>query len=123
MKNILVVYDEAKVLKVVEIRLKANGYEVITAGVGEEGLAKARLEKPDIIILDLMLPKLDGYKVCALLKNNSRYAQIPIILFSAKALEQDKKMGEEVKADAYLVKPYEPESLLGKLKELLGETA
>ena len=122
-KKILIVDDETKVLRVVELRLKANGYEVITAQDGEEGLQKARTQAPDLIILDIMLPKVDGYKVCGLLKNDARFCRIPVILFTAKVLDQDRKTGEEVKADAYLTKPYEPEILLGKIKELMEKQA
>ena len=76
-------------------------------------------EKPDLIILDLMLPKMDGYKVCGLLKNDARYARIPIILFTARAQEENVKMAEEVGADAYIMKPFEAQTLLGKIDELI----
>lgn len=120
-KRILLVDDEKDLVETVQFRLEANGYEVISAGDGQEGLSKARSEKPDLIILDLMLPKMDGYKVCGLLKKDARYAQIPIILFTARAQSDDVKMGEEVGADAYITKPFEPQMLLGKVKELLKE--
>ncbi len=76
---------------------------------------------PDLVILDLMLPKIDGYKVCRMLKFDEKYKHIPVIMFSARAQETDKKLGEEVGADAYLVKPFEPEVLISKIKELLKE--
>ena len=120
-KRILVVDDEEDVLKTVTYRLKSNGYEVLSALDGKDGLDKARQEKPDLIILDLMLPKINGYKVCRLLKFDDEYSKIPIILFTARAEETDKKLGVEVKADAYITKPFDFPVLLEKIKELLKE--
>jgi len=120
-KKILIVDDEDGIVKLVKMYLEYNHYEVITAGDGQEGLDKAKSDGPDLIILDLMLPKINGYKVCGLLKKDSRYAKIPIILFTAKAQEKDIKLGEEVGADAYIIKPFEPEILLSKIKELIGQ--
>lgn len=118
-KRILVVDDERELVMAVQIRLKQAGYEVLTACDGQEALDKAHQEKPDLIILDLMLPKMDGYKVCGLLKSDSRYAKIPIIIFTAKVQEEDIKIGKEVGADEYITKPFEHQVLLDKIKELL----
>lgn len=118
-KRILVVDDEMDLAEMVRFRLEANGYEILLAHDGQQALEVARKEKPDLIILDLMLPKMDGYKVCGLLKMDSRYANIPVIIFTAKAQVDDLKLGEEVGANAYLTKPFEPAVLLGKIKELL----
>jgi DNA-binding response OmpR family regulator len=107
-KRILVVDDEKDLIEVLTLRLEANGYEVVSAYDGQDGLDKAKREKPDLIILDLMLP-------------NSRYNKIPIILFTARAQEADKKLGEELGGDAYINKPFEPQTLLAKIKELLKE--
>ncbi|MFH0738809.1 MAG: response regulator [Candidatus Omnitrophota bacterium] len=120
-KKILVVDDELDILEVVAKRLISSGYEIITASDGQEAFDKARKENPDLIILDLMLPKMDGYKVCGLLKRDARYANIPVILFTARAQGDDMKMGQEVGADAYITKPFESQVLLGKIKELLKE--
>jgi DNA-binding response OmpR family regulator len=120
-KRILAVDDEPDLLEMLKMRLEANNYDVLTAYDGQEGLEKARNEKPDLIILDLMLPKIDGYKVCGLLKKDARYKDIPIIIFSAKAQEGDIKLGQELGAEAYITKPFEPQVLLGKIKELLKE--
>ena len=117
-KRLLIVDDEVDLVDMIKFRLEANGYEVLVANDGQQALETARKEKPDLMILDLMLPKMDGYKVCGLLKKDARYANIPIILFSAKAQEDDKKLGQEVGADAYISKPFEPEVLLNKIKEL-----
>lgn len=121
LKRTLIVDDEEGIVKVVKMYLEHHGYEVITAGDGQEGLERAKADKPDVIVLDLMLPRMDGYKVCGLLKRDARYAKIPVILFTAKAQEKDMKLGEEVGADAYITKPFEPEVLLSKIKELIGE--
>ncbi|MBN3039113.1 MAG: response regulator [Candidatus Omnitrophica bacterium] len=120
-KKILVVDDEPHIVKLVESRLKANGYEVITAFDGKMALDIAHKEKPDLIILDLMLPQMDGYKVCGLLKRDTNYIDVPIILFSARAQEEDVKLGQEVGADAYITKPFKPDELLGKIEKLLKE--
>ena len=118
-KKILLVEDESVLLNMVKMRLEANNYEVISAFDGQEGLEKARKERPDLIILDLMLPKLDGYKVCRMLKFDEKYKKIPIIMFTARAQQSDEEMGFEVGANAYITKPFEPQVLLAKIKELI----
>ncbi len=120
-RKILLVDDEQQLSDMVKVRLEANGYEVLTAGDGLEGLNKARSENPDLIILDLMLPKMDGYKVCGLLKADTRYSKIPIIIFTARIQDSDMKTGEEVGADAYITKPFKSEVLLGKIRELMPD--
>lgn len=118
--KILVIDDEPDLTMMVRMRLEAAGYEVIEANDGQEGLDKARKENPDLIILDLMLPKLDGYKVCRMLKFDEKYKKIPVIMFTARAQDSDKKLAEEVGATAYLTKPFDPQTLLSKIQELLG---
>jgi len=118
-KKILIVDDEDDLRKMLKFRLEATNYEVIEASDGEEGLNKARFERPDLIILDLMLPKIDGFKVCRMLKFDERHREIPIIMFTARAQMQDEKLGRETGADAYITKPFEPKVLLGKIEELL----
>ena len=120
-QRILIVDDEVELVKAIQIRLEQAGYEALFAYDGQEGLEKAHKEKPDLIILDLMLPKMDGYWVCDLLKRDKRYNNIPIIIFTARAQESDIKMGQEVGADAYITKPFEYQVLLDKIKELLKE--
>lgn len=117
-KRLLIVDDEPDLADMIKFRLEANGYECLLAHDGQIALELARKERPDLIILDLMLPKMDGYKVCGLLKKDSRYVNIPIIIFTAKAQEEDKKLSQEVGANAYLSKPFEPKVLLEKIKEL-----
>ena len=120
-KKILVVEDEPELVKALEVRLKTQDYEVVTAFDGEEGLNKAREENPDLIILDIMLPKMDGFKVSRLLKFDERYEHIPIIMLTAKAEQEDKVLGEETGADEYITKPFEWTYLSEKIKEHLGE--
>ena len=121
-KRILLVEDEEDMVYAVKLQLEANNYEVITASDGQEGLKKAKEEKPELIILDLMLPKMDGYKVCRLLKFDSNYKHIPIIMFTARAQDGDKRIGAEVGADAYITKPFDPSILLNKIENLLKGT-
>ena len=118
-KRILIVEDQAPIIKMLRMRLEANNYEVITAGDGQEGLEKAHKENPSLIILDIMLPKMNGYKVCQLLKADPKYNTIPIIISSGRTPQEIRKVGQEVGADAYVSKPFEAEVLLSKMKELL----
>lgn len=119
-KKILVVDDEEEMVAAVQARLEANGYDVITAFDGEEGLNRARAERPDLVILDLMLPKMDGYQVCATLKHDERYRQIPVLLFTARAGEEVERIGvTDCGANGYMTKPFEPKALLAKLAELI----
>jgi len=118
-KKILLVEDEMDILNSLTNRLKACGFEVLAASDGHDGLSKAKQEDPDLIILDLMLPKMDGYKVCRMLKFDEKYKHIPVVLFTARAGDADRKTGKDVGADAYLVKPLDFEILLAKIKELL----
>ena len=118
-KKILVVDDEAMLVEEISTRLELNNFEVIKAYDGQIALDIAREQDPDLIILDLMLPKIDGYKVCGLLKADRRYNQIPIIILTAVVQEIDKNLGLEVCADAYFMKPFDSKDLLAKIKELL----
>lgn len=114
--------DEPDMIYALKMQFEASHYEVLTAQDGQEGLNLARKEMPDLIILDLMLPKLDGYKVCRMLKFDKKYNAIPIMMFTARAQQSDEQLGYEVGADAYMVKPFEPKKLLEKIKELLKES-
>ena len=118
-KKILLVDDEKDLVYAVRLELEAKDFEVLVAYDGREALDKARQEKPDLIILDVMLPKLDGYKVCRILKFDEKYKHIPIIMFTAMSQEADKQISKEVGADAYITKPFEPRVLLDKIKEHL----
>jgi DNA-binding response OmpR family regulator len=120
-RHILIVEDEKDMAYALRIQLESKGYSVSIACDGHDALQKARREHPDLIILDLMLPKIDGYKVCRMLKFDTKYADIPIIMFTARAQDIDMQMGKEVGADAYLTKPLKKRLLISKIKELLKE--
>ncbi len=118
-KTILLVDDEPDLLEGLSIRLKASGYKVVTAADGLEALKKARSLGPDLILLDLMLPKMDGYKVSRLLKFDGRYSRIPILILSARGQDLDKELATSAGADDYLVKPFSSEELLTRINKLL----
>ena len=118
-KKILLVEDEPEFRLGVRTRLEANGYEVIEAEDGAKGLELARNGEPDLIILDLMLPKMDGYKVARLLKFDEKRRQIPIVMLTARSQQQDKDTGLAVGADAYMTKPFKSEELLETMAKLL----
>jgi DNA-binding response OmpR family regulator len=119
-QRILLVDDEPSIVKMVGKRLEVEGFDVLAAMDGQEGLAKAQAEQPDLIVLDLMLPRLNGYEVCTMLKQDVRYHRIPIVLFTAKAQDKDEKMGMECGANAYIRKPFRAQELMEKIHTLLG---
>jgi DNA-binding response OmpR family regulator len=121
--RILAVDDSPTILEMIKAILLAGGYEVLTAADGQEALSTARAEKPDLILLDVMLPKLDGYRVCRLLKFDQNYKHIPIIMLTAKTEEQSMATGLRTGADQYLTKPIEPERLLAAVADELGKVA
>jgi len=118
--RILVIEDDKDMSSAIKMRLEANHFEVLTAEDGFEGLAKARSEKPDLIILDIMLPKIDGFNVCRMLKFDEKYKNLIIIILSAKVQQSDIEKGKEVGADAYITKPFKAEELLAKINEMLA---
>ncbi len=118
--RILVIEDVPEIVLSLKIRLKKAGYEVLAAADGSKGLEMAREERPDLILLDLMLPKVHGYKVCRLLKYDKEYEHIPIVMLTARAMNHEKELGMEVGADAYLTKPYNHRQLLQVIDDLLS---
>ncbi|MDD5070385.1 MAG: response regulator [Candidatus Omnitrophica bacterium] len=119
MKKILVADDEPHTLQIVTDRLEHEGYEVVTAVDGQEALERARTTKPDLIVLDVMLPKIDGYKVCAMLKFDANYKDIPVFLFTARAGTVDEKIGDQIGADLYITKTSDFSSLIAAVNEKL----
>jgi len=119
MAKILIIDDESKLVELLQLRLEANGYEVISANNGEEGLEKAKTENPDLILLDVVMPKMSGYQVCKILKNDTQYNKIPIVLFSGKEQDEFEKIGKGMGADALTKNPFDPSVLLAKIEELL----
>lgn len=119
-KKILIVEDDSSVLRATSYILEKEGYEVLTAVDGLEGLRSAKEENPDLLILDVMLPGIDGFEICHSLRAESQTAQLPILMFSAKGQEADKATGLKVGADEYLTKPVERTVLLSKIEALLA---
>jgi DNA-binding response OmpR family regulator len=119
--KILLVDDEVDLVETVRFSLEAEGYQVLVSFNGEDALNKARTEKPDLILLDLMLPKLDGYKVCRLLKFDERYKHIPILMLTAKTQEKDKILGKETGANAYITKPFDMDELMEQIRGYLNK--
>jgi DNA-binding response OmpR family regulator len=117
--KILVVDDEPDALELIEFNLKSAGYDVVTALDGEQALKKARDLLPKLIILDLMLPEVDGIEVCKILRRDQRTSGIPIIMLTAKAAEVDRVLGLELGADDYVTKPFSPRELILRVKRLL----
>ena len=117
-KKILLADDEPDMVALVSVRLKAAGYEVISASDGATALELAKQEQPDLLILDVMMPKLDGFKVCRLLKFDSRYKAIPIMMLTARAQPEDMKLATECGADAYVTKPLDSREFLEKVARL-----
>ena len=120
-KKILIVDDEVDLVETIRFPLEMEGFDVLVSYNGEDALNQARKENPDLIILDLMLPKLDGYKVCRLLKFDERYKHIPILMLTAKTQEKDKILGKETGADEYITKPFEMDYLMEKVKAYLNK--
>ena len=120
-KKILVVDDEIDLVETIRFPLEIEGYHVLVAYNGEDALNQARTENPDMILLDLMLPKLDGYKVCRLLKFDERYKHIPILMLTAKTQAKDIVIGMKTGADEYITKPFDINYLMKKVKEYLNK--
>ena len=117
MKKILIVDDEQSILTLLQYNLEQAGFEVITAMDGEEAKEKAILEKPNLIVLDLMLPKLDGIEVCKQLRQQK--VETPILMLTARDDEFDKVLGLELGADDYMTKPFSPRELVARVKAIL----
>ncbi len=119
MGKILIVEDEANIRQLVRYNLEMEGYQVLEAPDGLQGLKLATAEKPDLLLLDLMLPQLDGLEVCRNLKGNPATSALPIIMLTAKSEEIDKVIGLELGADDYMTKPFSPRELVARIKAVL----
>ena len=117
--KILLVEDDRDIVEMVEYNLRQEGYETLSALNGEDGIHLAKTERPDLIILDIMLPVIDGFEVCRTLKKDDVTAHIPIIILSAKSQETDKIVGLELGADDYITKPFSPRELIARTKAVL----
>ena len=118
-KKILIIEDERDILQLVKLYLEKEGYRTVTAATGTEGLDSAKQHKPDLLVLDLMLPEIDGLEVCKRLRSAPETAMLPIIMLTAKAEETDQVIGLELGADDYVTKPFSPKALVARVKALL----
>jgi DNA-binding response OmpR family regulator len=121
--KILIVDDEPDALELIEVNLKIAGYTTLSAASGSEALEKARAFSPDLILLDVMLPAMDGLEVCKALRHDVRLALVPIIMLTARAAEIDRILGLELGADDYMTKPFSPRELVLRVKNLLKRGA
>ncbi len=121
--KILIIDDDLDTLKLVGLMLERQGYEITVAGNGTQGLSKAATDRPDLILLDVMMPDLDGYEVAKRLRADPTLSQIPIIMFTAKSMVDDKVAGFEAGVDDYLTKPTHPAELTAHVKAVLARSA
>jgi len=119
-KKVLIVDDEKNIAISVQFLMKREGFEVLVAHDGEEGLAQIRSERPDLVLLDVMMPKLDGFEVCKAVRADSELDGIRIVMLTAKGREAEIEKGISLGADAYMPKPFSTSELVDKVNELLG---
>jgi two-component system alkaline phosphatase synthesis response regulator PhoP len=118
-EKILIVDDEKDIVKMLDYNLKKEGFRTISCNDGEDALDLAKRQYPDLIILDLMLPGIDGLEVCRILKKETKTSKIPIIMLTAKTKETDRVVGLELGADDYVTKPFSPRELIARVKAVL----
>jgi DNA-binding response OmpR family regulator len=119
MKTILLIEDDANLAELVKIRLEEHDYQIVIVPDGFEMLKILRKTKPDLIILDVMLPRIDGYKLCRLLKNYEPYKNIPIIIFTALTGKGSKAMAKDMGAETYIAKPFDSKKLISEIDRIL----
>lgn len=120
MKKILIADDNTLAVELVWVTLEGGDYEVVDASNGKEALKKARVEKPDLILLDIVMPKMDGFEVCRRLKKDPQTKEIPIIMLTAKGQQVDQEKGRQLGVQDYITKPFSPSALLAKIEGLLA---
>jgi DNA-binding response OmpR family regulator len=118
-ETILIIEDEKDIIKMLEYNLKKEGFKTLAVRNGEAAIDMAKSEHPELVILDLMLPGIDGLEVCKTLKADSKTSSIPIIMLTAKSQESDKVVGLELGADDYMTKPFSPRELIARIKAVL----
>ena len=121
--SVLVIDDEKDLVELVRYNLEKEGYDVIAATDGRSGLDIAREHAPDLVVLDLMMPGVDGLEICRQLRQDARTARLPVIMLTAKATEADRIVGLEMGADDYITKPFSPRELVARVKALLRRTS
>jgi DNA-binding response OmpR family regulator len=119
MNKILIADDEPNILLSLEFLMRKSGYDVFIARNGSEAMEIINRDKPQLVVLDIMMPDIDGYQICSYIKSNSELADCKVVFLSAKAKESDIKKGLEIGADAYLTKPFSTRVLMQKIVELL----
>ena len=119
MKKILLVDDEQDIVETLKFVLESDGYSCYCAYNGEDGLKLAKEIVPDLMILDVMMPKINGFKISRLLKYDAKYKDIPIIMLTARSQDSDKQIGEETGADVYITKPFEPLEVMARVRSNL----
>jgi DNA-binding response OmpR family regulator len=117
--TVLVADDDADIVRFVELNLRLEGFQVLTARDGQEALTKALDLQPDVVLLDVLMPRIDGYTVCARLRADHRGAAIPIILLTANFISADEEVARQAGADDFVVKPFDPYELMERVKALL----
>ena len=120
-RTIFIADDELDFVSTLRSRLEFEGYGVTTAADGKDALQRIIHEKPDLILLDIMMPTMNGYQVCRELKGNAETSSIPILMLTAKSQESDKFWGKEAGADAYVTKPFDMDELIAEMRALLDE--
>ena len=120
MARILVVDDEKDVVELLKFLLEKDGYQVTTAFNGREGLAAATEQKPDLVLLDVMMPKKSGFEVCEILRADTAFAHLKIIMLTAKGRDTEQAKGLALGADAYMLKPFATKDLVAKIREVLA---
>ncbi|MBQ6515688.1 response regulator [bacterium] len=121
MKKILIVDDEQDIVESLKFVLEVSGFSCYCAYNGEDGLKMAKELVPDLIILDVMMPKINGYKISRLLKFDAKYKDIPILMVTARSQDEDKLIGEETGVDEYITKPFELDEIVKKVEEYIGK--
>jgi len=121
-EKILIVEDDPDIVEMIDYNLKKEGYRTISVLNGEDAIGLAEKENPDLIILDLMLPEMDGFQVCKHLKGEEKTNAIPIVMLTAKSQETDKVLGLELGADDYMTKPFSPRELIARIRAVATTT-
>lgn len=119
-RRVLIADDEPHLVRSLSFVLGKEGYEVLTASDGEEAIAKVRESRPDLVFLDVMMPKRNGYEVCADIKSSPELKETRVIILTAKGQETDRSQGMQAGADDFLTKPFSPMAVLARVKEILG---
>ena len=119
--RVLVVDDDPVILKLLEVNFTMEGFDVVSAVDGADGLERARVERPDIVVTDIMMPKMNGIELLEAMRSDADVADIPVILLSAKAMTDDVRAGLDAGADDYITKPFEPLELVDRVNKLLRQ--